>query len=50
MTNEEWQDFRYRVRDRQVREQMILREAGDALTVAAGCGIALLLCGFCWLM
>ena len=50
MTNEEWRDFRFRVRDRQVREAEILRDVGDCLTVAAGCGITLLLCGFCWLM
>lgn len=49
MTDYEWKDFKFRVWARQKRERMILRDIKDCVEVAAGVGVALLLCGFCWL-
>lgn len=49
MTRENWQLMKIRMRMRQRREKAFLATVEDFLAVAAGVGVVMLLCGFCWI-
>lgn len=48
MTKENWQLMKIRMRMRRRKEQAIVENVKDGLTVLAGVGVVLLMCGFCW--
>lgn len=49
MTMENWKIMKARMKMRQRKEQAFLATVEDFLTVAAGVGVVMILCGFCWI-
>lgn len=49
MTRENWKIMKAKMNMRRRREKAFLATCKDFLTVAAGVGVVMLLCGFCWI-